>query len=129
MTNEQFKAVIEMIIKIIESSKDTKEAVEKIREVLKAPPHKRPPNGSAPNLLASFCHLAQNSLEIRQYSFARFVQPDEKSDCASLALPLCGTALSNSERGGGRKPKPSPPPFPFTLSLKGSSKNDSAGKV
>lgn len=35
MTNEQFRAVLEMIIKIIESSKDTKEAVDKIREILK----------------------------------------------------------------------------------------------
>lgn len=34
MTNEQFKIVLEMIIKLIEESKDTKEAAEKIKELL-----------------------------------------------------------------------------------------------
>ncbi len=35
MTNEQFKAFLEMIIKIIENSKDKQEAVEQIRDLLK----------------------------------------------------------------------------------------------
>ena len=36
MTNQQFQIVLEMIIKIIEESKDTKEAVEKIKDFLKS---------------------------------------------------------------------------------------------
>jgi hypothetical protein len=35
MTNEQFRAVLEMIIKIIENSKDKAEAVEQIKDLLK----------------------------------------------------------------------------------------------
>ena len=42
-----------------------------------------------------FRHSTQNSLEIRQYSCGCFMHSDEKSDCASLALPLCGIAIRN----------------------------------
>ena len=40
-----------------------------------------------------FRHLAQKSLDIRQYAFGISVQSDEKSDSASAALALCGIAL------------------------------------
>lgn len=35
MTNEQFQAVLKMIIQIIESSKTKEEAIEKIKDLLK----------------------------------------------------------------------------------------------
>lgn len=35
MTNEQFQAVLKMIIQIIESSKSKEEAIEKIKDLLK----------------------------------------------------------------------------------------------
>ena len=43
-----------------------------------------------------FRHLAQKSLDIRQYAFGISVQSDEKSDSASAALSLCGIAFSVS---------------------------------
>lgn len=58
MTNQQFQIVLEMIIKIIEESKDTKEAVEKIKAFLKQKSERgggQPPKPS-PHLLYS-CHI------------------------------------------------------------------------
>ena len=40
-----------------------------------------------------FRHLAQKSLDIRQYAFGISVQSDKKSDSASAALSLCGIAF------------------------------------
>ena len=52
-----------------------------------------------------FRHLAQKSLDIRQYAFGISVQSDEKSDSASAALSLCGIALRHSRNTEKRKQK------------------------
>jgi hypothetical protein len=53
------------------------------------------PEGSALGVHI-FRHLAQKSLDIRQYACGISIQSDEKSVGASSAQVLCGVALKNA---------------------------------
>ncbi len=60
---------------------------------VKATPHKARLTTLHKICLHFFRHLAQKSLDIRQYACKISVQSDEKTDFASFAQALCGIAL------------------------------------
>jgi len=59
----------------------------------KATPHKARLTALYEIYLHISRHLAQKSLNKRQYACGISVQSDEKSDCVSFAQALCGIAL------------------------------------
>ena len=62
---------------------------------IKAKPHKARLTALHEICLHIFRHLAQKSLDIRQYACELSIQSDEKSVCASFAQALCSVALVN----------------------------------
>ncbi len=63
--------------------------------LIKAIPHKDRLTALHAICLHFLRHLAQKTLDIRQYACKFFIQFDEKIDGASDAQSLCGIALTN----------------------------------
>ena len=68
--------------------------------LLKATPHKAHLMSLYLICLHIFRHLAQKSLDIRQYACGIAIQSDEKSDSVSSAQALCGIALNHKPPDG-----------------------------
>ncbi len=66
--------------------------MKKTANSIKATPHKARLTALYEIYLYIFRHLAQKSLDIRQYACGISVQSDKKSDCVSFAQALCGIA-------------------------------------